>query len=609
MDRNLEDTIKLVEGIDDKDEQLKAFKKSKDYLPPQGSPEWLADKRGNKEDPKKKPTVGGSEVAILLGTNKYQKLFELADRKMGMSEFTGNIATYWGNVMEDVINMITELILRTKVTETGSIPGLVDEHNSIIQSYSPDGLCVTTIENYGDCLLFGSNETLEFEDQEKIDELINNTKGPKWLVLLEYKCPFRRIPNGIVPDHYLPQPTVGMCTIPIMDIALFVDAMFRKCRISNFGFNGYYDRYFHYLDKKLLKTPIKKPLVCGFIGFYDMSEPFDKDYEPKKPMKPPNNEDKNIIVKSICESIRKEIDRKGSDFYGIIFKLRHIMSFICMANIFLGQLYYEHILFRERLWSKQDEENVIFKVCTSLTSFSAKTQKIIKFIIPDALNVEVRRKRAYDVSKLEFGTDFGHTDNYNPNSKGCTVDQFEEVMKHLVADRFVEKGTRVYYPKNVYYQEQDEEIFGENNNYIDRTRSPYEQSHRWLYENVEQFVEFCTKNNYKPIGILPWKLCKLFTIPVFKQPDYLEKLKPKIIDFTDKVTQLKIDLKKQITKSTTESDKKEIIKNLLQEHFPGRRKITKPSAKRSNNRNSKLTNHNDTTKLQNELTEAFSDLF
>ena len=51
-----------------------------------------------------KTTVGGSEISTVLGLNKYKTKYDLAKEKSGLAPgFTGNMATYWGTVFEDVI--------------------------------------------------------------------------------------------------------------------------------------------------------------------------------------------------------------------------------------------------------------------------------------------------------------------------------------------------------------------------------------------------------------------------------------------------------------------------------------------------------------------------
>jgi hypothetical protein len=211
--------------------------------PAQKSKEWYA---------LKKITIGGSEVATVLGLNPFKSRRALIAEKAGLDiiPFNGNIATRWGNVFEPITKEYTELVLKmeTSILEAGSIEGIIER-----QRYSPDGLGVVK-------LLTGTN-TFDY-----------------FIVLFEFKAPYRSIPDGKVPKHYMSQPLTGMLSIPIAETSIFVNNCYRKCPISKINFEPTYDLVFHDGDvtKKLTKAQkISTVFGCGMICFYQT----EIDYE------------------------------------------------------------------------------------------------------------------------------------------------------------------------------------------------------------------------------------------------------------------------------------------------------------------------------------------
>lgn len=223
--------------------EIEAFVKASSAAPAQKSAEWYA---------LKSKTIGGSEVATVLGLNPYKSVKSLIAEKAGVSEseFNGNIATRWGNVFERVTRDWAELVLLmdNKIVETGSLPGIIDR-----QRYSPDGLGVVVL----------------------IDE---DGDESKYIILFEFKSPFRSIPDGKIPKHYRPQIQTGMLTIPIVDISIFINNCYRKCALKDIGFNMKYDTIFHDgdLKKRLTKAQkITSVFGCGIIGLYQTKVDYD----------------------------------------------------------------------------------------------------------------------------------------------------------------------------------------------------------------------------------------------------------------------------------------------------------------------------------------------
>lgn len=72
--------------------------------PEQGSPEWLLARRY---------FIGGSEIAAVLGLNRFKTTMQFYKEKMGVSSFSGNFATRWGSMFEVLTqDLFREIFLR-----------------------------------------------------------------------------------------------------------------------------------------------------------------------------------------------------------------------------------------------------------------------------------------------------------------------------------------------------------------------------------------------------------------------------------------------------------------------------------------------------------------
>jgi hypothetical protein len=213
------------------------------HLAPQGSKEWLDMRVFN---------IGGSEMATITGDNGFSTMEQLVAQKIGLRNFNGNRATRWGKLFENITDDLTRIMLEIDsdmgIFETGSLEGAVAH-----QRYSPDGLAVVKLK----CATTINDE--EFETEEYC------------IVLFEYKSPFSSIPTKNIPKYYLPQVKTGLCSIPITDLAIFVNNMYRKCSLSMFEFNELYDIEFHDGDIKKKVKPTN-PMAMGIIMFYQTAD-------------------------------------------------------------------------------------------------------------------------------------------------------------------------------------------------------------------------------------------------------------------------------------------------------------------------------------------------
>ena len=217
---------------------LDDFIKSVGASPAQKSAEWYSIKA---------KTIGGSEVAAVIGKNKYKTCKALIAEKIGIpgTLFTGNIATRWGTVFEQLTRdwAQTVLLMKDPIQETGSIAGIIER-----QRYSPDGLGVVTLTS---------------SDNQQLD----------YIVLFEFKSPFRSIPDGTIPAHYRPQIQTGMLTIPIVELSIFVNNCYRKCSLKDIGFNTKYDTKFHNDSKSV--NLMEKVYGVGVLCFYQTKSHYE----------------------------------------------------------------------------------------------------------------------------------------------------------------------------------------------------------------------------------------------------------------------------------------------------------------------------------------------
>lgn len=247
-------------------QRLEIFVQYWHHLPLQGSPDWLADKRAACAGGTRIPTFGGSDVDTLLGFNPYSNPRKLFANRLGLEQFSGNNATQWGNMCEEITSLLCEEIFRSSTYETGSLPGH-QYRGGTIQRYSPDRLGVVrhaVMAPYLDRV-----QAFSFEKRECGLPADPIPYKEAYTVLFEYKNPFNRAPDGVVPKQYTGQMQLGLATIPFADFAVFVDCMIRKCSYGQFGKPAEYCRSYH-PDSNVHADVVAAPIYSGFIGFYEL---------------------------------------------------------------------------------------------------------------------------------------------------------------------------------------------------------------------------------------------------------------------------------------------------------------------------------------------------
>lgn len=445
------------------------------YLPKQGTDQWLKLRI---------TTVGGSELATVLGENKYQKLKDFVGGKLGIEKykFSGNTATRWGKMFEPIFRTYVETLFSNNIHETGSIPGYRND-GVVIQSYSPDGIgiCDTSvIKKYID--ISGQQYLGEAPSQ---DSKFNNimVRNKQIITLFEFKCPLRMTLNGKVPDNYISQPLAGLCTIPITKMALFMQGVYRRCTTEDFILNSKYDPIFH--DSYGPQPTYPMPITMGFVGFYKRDETFRGRRITAQQRDSPALE--VITTKFITET-----QKPHSRYYN----LKAGMTTVVLCAKLLSTIVTDTVSGWEAFLSLCPEDK------REKISASKVMQQAFNQTYPEIYNLDT----------LCVGDDLSQT------AKGDFETFMDDVIDHNAA--------QLYYPDGMYHSqpEMDDIFDGPPANYIDPSRCPQ----RWLYYNLRDFETYCRTNNYKPIGYMPWKLFEYTCIPVYKDDKYIIRNLPKI---------------------------------------------------------------------------------
>lgn len=198
-------------------------------------------------------TVGGSELAAIMGRNPYSGFFDVVASKLvtlagGNSWTGGGEACWWGTLFEDVIGAYVEADLGAPIRGDDICIQAVAGHRN-----SPDGYIVAR-------LYHGAGGSLHLWTTDMSPDIPTVLR----ILLLEFKCPMSRKPLGVVPRQYLPQVWSGLAVSPVAHLGLYVDAVFRKCGILDLGDMPDYDTDYHRYDRGAWEHPV----AWGLIGVY-----------------------------------------------------------------------------------------------------------------------------------------------------------------------------------------------------------------------------------------------------------------------------------------------------------------------------------------------------
>lgn len=202
--------------------------------------------------------IGGSSIATVKGLNPYNSVRDLLLTKVNVKPFPGDIKTQWGNLFEEIIKICVEMDKNTTVHgEDLFIDGIVIKSDYVGCVYSPDGIAVimsnnNAIEEYSICDDDGCVISSDIVDSTPAEEI----------VVVEFKCPYSRVPRRDPPAYYIPQVKMGLELIPIATRGLFIEGVFRRCAWDQLDKTGS-------RDKTLVKQCLgDTPRKYGIIGLY-----------------------------------------------------------------------------------------------------------------------------------------------------------------------------------------------------------------------------------------------------------------------------------------------------------------------------------------------------
>lgn len=231
-------------------DQIDEYLESNDMGHSQGSDKWKLARMSR---------IGGSEQATIEGVNRFSDIFKLILNKLGINKFDRSIKMQWGNLFEELIMVYVESDLNTTIKGADAfLRGKFDT-----QAYSPDGIAVVDMETHYTVNSETGEKVKHFSVIDKKPNNETNTDNDPTIVLLEFKCPYNRKLTGVIPEYYKPQIFAGMDTIKLTELAIFIEAMFRRCGLQDLNDTPVYDRQ---LTPRDLKRPIS-PIAYGFIGF------------------------------------------------------------------------------------------------------------------------------------------------------------------------------------------------------------------------------------------------------------------------------------------------------------------------------------------------------
>lgn len=522
---------RLMNKAKTKRETLKIFTNFYLHLPSQRSPDWLANRNGNHKKP---PVIGGSEMKDLDAGNPRS----LISRKLGLQKFFGVDATRWGNLFEDVFGSIFKFLFNSELEETGAIPGIQNNDGYTVQAYSPDGLMVVLKQTLKKILFAEFNKSIKDYDRQYFE--FHDSAEDEIIILNEFKCPYSKIPDGKLPPEYEFQPPTGLCTIPIADIAIFANAVFRKCSIEDFKMNNVYDIEYHAKDQETIPDGFDDPLFMGMIGVYYIPENVESATKYND-----NTEKLSVILHAVTDEdisdmslmvakyVFDDLKKTGSEYFGTELKLSNIMSIISLCDKFLNLVYEETGILTEKTISPKDEEQIVFNAIYKLIVIPSEMIDFVKQIIPDAIKVNFNLRLKTKSAKHIM--DLGKMEN----------SAFSAYLRKVVDDQHSTKGYKAYYSNGgmicseEILSELDTKLPNIPENYLDPTLSQDKRCEKWLQQNINYFSNFCQKNGYKMVGILPWKSFKICIRPVFKDPEFINPFRGKLMEITSFIQSIK----------------------------------------------------------------------
>jgi hypothetical protein len=199
--------------------------------------------------------IGGSSLGTIQGLNRFSSVYKLIGERIGIFKFVGGIPLQWGNLFEDVIKRFVE---HDRGCEILGEDLYVECHSDM--SYSPDGLAVMDIV---DEYMFEEETYVDTPNgRERRVEMVVTAVPKTAIVLVEFKCPYSRLPSGSIPESYVSQVKMGLELLEVASVGLYIEGVFRRCTWEQLGNNPLFDRTL------VPKSSGRLPLAYGIIGFY-----------------------------------------------------------------------------------------------------------------------------------------------------------------------------------------------------------------------------------------------------------------------------------------------------------------------------------------------------
>jgi len=189
--------------------------------------------------------IGGSEnfkATHILSTKK-----RILENKLGLGyNLEGVPAIGWGNMHENTTRKISELLLNCTIREAnGSI-----KHKNGVNAYSPDGIGVVRLSKKS-CKYIKDKIHLRTKITRNLKSFISylaihpseiiDKDGPEIICLFEFKTPYtRKIENVFKDNNYSRQILVGLDTIDICMLGIFVECDIKECLPDQLWFNKEY---------------------------------------------------------------------------------------------------------------------------------------------------------------------------------------------------------------------------------------------------------------------------------------------------------------------------------------------------------------------------------
>jgi hypothetical protein len=545
---------RITDKYESKPAKLTASLAYLNYLPIQGTQAWLDQRIGKTGSHEQKlladihcldagykfpPPIGGSEISALRGGDKFKTTFQLAREKLGLSRFDGSVNTNWGKIFEDILRQYTEIVFDTEIYETGSVPGVRNEFGAPIQSYSPDGIGTVQARRIREVL---DRENIKFSEAPEYRELLMTDELRN--VLFEFKCPLRRKPTGKVPDNYCDQPQLGMASLSFPELAIFGDAVFRKCRVDDFDFSPKYDGG----TPPTIETARFKdtPLILGFIGIYEPGTRGSMKLEcgTVEVFKKLTIDIYNHSMEIVSDP-SSEYHTIHTDTYGVA------LVAVNAYDIFMTRD--EYVMYE---LSESDRfkilHNVIRKIVPEFARapFEACREQVaaaVKFVDLSQKNHDLGNLNVgvdLGISKMikDYPRDFNHYIVLPPDHIKTAIDEgrlFNGEEFYSITDYAVKGIEYKFYTPDKFCYKMDNPYLSDfsKDNKTDTMLTDKLRCKKWLYQNLKKFEIFCKREGHRPAGYMPYKLVKLNYIPVYKKPGYIDTIIPDIEAFQVKLAE------------------------------------------------------------------------